>query len=125
MMERRKKRCDVRGGGPSLTSDVVEDVLCFRQFFLHLGEAGVEKRLHPVDLLLHQAAAARRLVRETNWTHKRTSASLSCAHTHTHTHELTVFCVGIRLVRAGARPPPGVVYFLAQGGFQQTQQDEG
>lgn len=52
--------------GTGLTSDVVEDVLCFGQLQLQLGEAGVEEGLDPVDLLLHQAAAARRLVRQTH-----------------------------------------------------------
>lgn len=42
----------------NLTSDMVEDVLRLRQFFLQLTEAHVEEHLHPVYLLLHQAAAA-------------------------------------------------------------------
>lgn len=42
----------------SLTSDVVEDVPRFGQFSFQLSDAGVEKQLHSVDLLLHQAAAA-------------------------------------------------------------------
>lgn len=46
-------------GSRSLTSDIVEDVLGFGQFFFQLSEAGVEEHLHSVDLLLHQAAAAR------------------------------------------------------------------
>lgn len=51
---------------PSLTSDIVEDGLCFCQFFLQLIKAHVEEHLHPVYLLLHQTAATRRLVCETH-----------------------------------------------------------
>lgn len=37
----------------TLTSDAVEDGLCFYQFLLQLTEAHVKERLHPVYLLLH------------------------------------------------------------------------
>lgn len=68
----RKKRIKLLcagGDGPSLTSHVVEDGFGLGQLGLQFAEAGVEELLHSVDLLLHQTAAARRLVGETHWTH--------------------------------------------------------
>lgn len=63
--------CWAGGDGPSLTSHVVEDGLGLGQLGLQRAEAGVEELLHSVDLLLHQTAAARRLVGETHWTHTK------------------------------------------------------
>lgn len=57
-----------------LTSHIVEDGLGLGQLGLQLDEARVEELPHAVDLLLHQAAAARRLVSEAHWTHTHSYA---------------------------------------------------
>lgn len=72
MQKKKRDRCVIKVGTELcvcvshtyLTSNIVEDSLCFYQLLLHGVQAHVKEHLHPVDLLLHQTAAAGRLVRD-------------------------------------------------------------
>lgn len=66
---------------PCVSPDIVEDVLCFGWFFLELIEARVEEHLHPVYLLLHQAAWS---VRQTEHAAKQQDGGGAGKHIKTH-----------------------------------------